>query len=381
MAYSYNEVTATGSAQLIAVPEYVDQAHIKVSINGVDTTSFTWTNASTVSVTATAGATVRVYRSSSPGARVVDYQDGMSLTEAVLDADSKQAFFLAQEQLDATDEAVGAYGSLASTLTTIQAETLASSNNATAAAASASSASTSAATATTKASEASASAATATTKAGEASTSAADAASSASSASTSASTATTKASEASTSASNAAASASNAATSASQAAASASSMTPSSSTPAENGGSGVVGVASAYARGDHAHPVTTKTYGDATTAPATTAFVDALRDVPPQAKSVSYTLALTDRGQSIDFTGSTGQTITIPANASVAFPVGTVISITNTTANNLSIAITTDTLRQAGTANTGTRTLGQYGMVTLRKVASTVWFISGSGLT
>lgn len=381
MAYSYNEVTATGSAQLITVPEYVDQAHIKVSIDGVDTTSFTWSNASTVSVTATAGATVRVRRETSPGARVVDYMDGMSLTEAVLDADSKQAFFLAQEQLDATNEAVGAYGSLASTLTTIQAETNESAANAAAAAASASSASTSATTATTKASEASASATTATTKASEASTSASNASASASSASTSASTATTKASEASASASAAATSASNAATSASQAAASAGSMTPSASTPAENSGAGSAGSASAYARGDHVHPVTTKAYGDATTNVASTAFVDALRDVPQQAKSASYTLALTDRGQSIDFTGSTGQTITIPANASVAFPVGTVISITNTTANNLSIAITTDTLRQAGTANTGTRTLGQYGMVTLRKVASTVWFISGSGLT
>ena len=105
MAYSYNEVTATGSAQLIAVPEYIDTAHIKVSINGVDTNSFTWTNSNTVSVTATAGTTIRVRRESSPGARVVDYMDGTSLTEAVLDADSKQAFFLAQEQLDAPTSA------------------------------------------------------------------------------------------------------------------------------------------------------------------------------------------------------------------------------------------------------------------------------------
>lgn len=105
------------------------------------------------------------------------------------------------------------------------------------------------------------------------------------------------------------------------------------------------------------------------------------RDVPANSQSTSYTLALTDRSKSIDFTGSTGQTITIPANASVAFPVGATISITNTTANNLSIAITTDTLRHAGTANTGTRTLGQYGVATVRKVASTVWIISGAGLT
>lgn len=126
---------------------------------------------------------------------------------------------------------------------------------------------------------------------------------------------------------------------------------------------------------------TTQAEGTANTTLATTEFVDRLRDILPVVKSASYTLALTDRGKSIDFTGSTGQTITIPANATVAFPVGTTVTISNLTSNNLSIAITTDTLRQAGTSNTGTRTLGQYGVVTIRKVSSTVWIISGSGLS
>lgn len=106
MAYSYNEVTATGAAQFITVPAYIDQTHIKVSINGTDTAGFTWINSNTVSVTATAGAKVRVRRESSPATRVVDYMDGMSLTEVVLDNDSKQAFYLAQEQVDATAEAL-----------------------------------------------------------------------------------------------------------------------------------------------------------------------------------------------------------------------------------------------------------------------------------
>lgn len=156
-----------------------------------------------------------------------------------------------------------------------------------------------------------------------------------------------------------------------------------SATPAALG-TAAVGTSTRFARGDHVHAsptYTTQAYGDATTNVATTAFVDALRDVVGNSQSTSYTLALTDRGKSIDFTGATGQTITVPANASVAFPVNSVVTITNTTANNLSIAITTDTLRQAGTANVGTRTLGQYGVATLRKVASTVWIISGSGLT
>lgn len=122
---------------------------------------------------------------------------------------------------------------------------------------------------------------------------------------------------------------------------------------------------------------TTQSYGDATTKLATTAFVDALRDVPA---STSTVLALTDRGKSIDGTAN----VTIPTNASVAFPIGSTVTVTNTGASTLTIAAVTPgttTLRLAGTTTTGTRTLAAYGMATMRKVATDVWYISGAGLT
>lgn len=105
------------------------------------------------------------------------------------------------------------------------------------------------------------------------------------------------------------------------------------------------------------------------------------KDVPSNNQTASYTLARTDRGKSIDFTGGSGQTITIPANASVAFPVGTTITITNLSANGLSLAITSNTLRMAGTSNVGTRTIAAYGMATVRKVNSTTWMVSGAGVS
>jgi hypothetical protein len=120
--------------------------------------------------------------------------------------------------------------------------------------------------------------------------------------------------------------------------------------------------------------------GTATTQLATTAFADVLRDVPSNAKAANYQLALTDRGQGIDFNG-TSLTCTIPANGSVAFPVGTVIVITNLNATSLSIAITTDTLTLSGTTTTGTRTLGQNGEARLRKVSATSWLIAGTALS
>jgi hypothetical protein len=91
-------------------------------------------------------------------------------------------------------------------------------------------------------------------------------------------------------------------------------------------------------------------------------------------QSTNTTLALADAGKHI----YTASNITIPANGSVAFPVGTAIVLANSGASTLTVSITTDTLRQAGTANTGTRTLAAYGVATLVKVTSTVWFISGT---
>jgi len=99
------------------------------------------------------------------------------------------------------------------------------------------------------------------------------------------------------------------------------------------------------------------------------------RGLPQNSQTASYTLALSDAGKHISIT--TGGVV-IPANGSVAFPIGTTIVVFNNSGSNQTISITTDTLRQAGTANTGSRTLAQYGLVTLVKVASTVWAATGN---
>jgi hypothetical protein len=102
------------------------------------------------------------------------------------------------------------------------------------------------------------------------------------------------------------------------------------------------------------------------------------RGLPQNSQTASYTLALSDAGKHISIT--TGGVV-IPANGSVAFPTGTTIVLYNNSGSNQTISITSDTLRQAGTANTGSRTLAQYGLATCVKVSSTVWVISGAGLS
>lgn len=107
------------------------------------------------------------------------------------------------------------------------------------------------------------------------------------------------------------------------------------------------------------------------------------RGVPQNAQSGNYTLVLADAGKHIYHASGdgSGDTYTIPANGSVPFPVGTAVTFVNLDSNSVSIAITTDTMYLAGTGSTGSRTLAQYGVATAVKVASTLWLISGTGLT
>lgn len=110
---------------------------------------------------------------------------------------------------------------------------------------------------------------------------------------------------------------------------------------------------------------------------AVEAAINGLLDVPIKVKGAAHTLDLTDRGCCI----STTANVTIPANASVAFPVGSTIVIRNRGGTAINVSITTDTLRLAGTTKTGVRTIGAYGEMVIHKDAATTWFSSGAGLT
>jgi hypothetical protein len=107
------------------------------------------------------------------------------------------------------------------------------------------------------------------------------------------------------------------------------------------------------------------------------------RNIPQNSQSAAYTCVAADSGKHIlhPAADTNARTFTIPANSSVAFPVGTAITFINETSQVVTIAITTDTLTWAGTTLTGSRSLGQNGMATAIKVTSTKWIISGDGLT
>jgi len=112
------------------------------------------------------------------------------------------------------------------------------------------------------------------------------------------------------------------------------------------------------------------------------AFDVGYRNIPQNAQTGNYTLTLADSGDHIYHAlGASAATYTIPANGSVAFPIGTAITFVNMAAANVTIAITTDTMYLSSAGTTGSRTLAQYGSATAIKLTSTTWLISGSGLT
>jgi hypothetical protein len=107
------------------------------------------------------------------------------------------------------------------------------------------------------------------------------------------------------------------------------------------------------------------------------------KNIPQNSKSADYTLVLADAGKHIFHPSSdaTIRTYTIPANSSVAYPIGTAVVFVNMTSQVVSIAITSDTMYLAKDGTTGTRSLAHYGSATALKMTATTWLISGSALS
>jgi hypothetical protein len=93
----------------------------------------------------------------------------------------------------------------------------------------------------------------------------------------------------------------------------------------------------------------------------------------------SYTVVAADAGKHIY--SSATRTVTIPANATTAMPIGSTLVFIAGSGATVTIAITSDTMYLAGPGTTGSRTLAAFGMATAVKITATSWIISGNGLT
>ena len=110
MALSYVSYTANGSTNQFDITfPYIESSHIKVYVNNVEDTSFTFITTTRIqtSSTPTNGQVVKIDRDTPTSARIVDFQDGSVLTESDLDKSANQNFFIATETVDEVADKLG----------------------------------------------------------------------------------------------------------------------------------------------------------------------------------------------------------------------------------------------------------------------------------
>lgn len=94
----------------------------------------------------------------------------------------------------------------------------------------------------------------------------------------------------------------------------------------------------------------------------------------------SYTLVLTDNGKFVEMNNSSSNTLTVPPNSSVAFSVGTQISIVQTGSGTTTITPGSGvTVNYYSSTSSATRTLrAQWAAATLIKRATDTWVLIGN---
>ena len=97
-------------------------------------------------------------------------------------------------------------------------------------------------------------------------------------------------------------------------------------------------------------------------------------------QSTNTTVAASDAGKHIYFTGGSTATLTVNTNATTAIDIGTTILVVNNNSGNLTISGAGVTFQLANGA-TGNRTVATKGLATLLKVATDTWYVSGAGVT
>jgi hypothetical protein len=88
-------------------------------------------------------------------------------------------------------------------------------------------------------------------------------------------------------------------------------------------------------------------------------------------KTANYTLAIGDINTVVLMNG-TSLTLTVPTNASIAFPVGTIVNVYNANITDVTI------VGASGVTVRNTGALAQYGEVSLRKRATDEWVLAGN---
>lgn len=112
MSYSFVRYTGNGSTKNFSVTfQYLDKADVVVTVDGATMTNgvdYTWVNSSTVQLNSApaANSVVEISRNTTKAKRLVDFNDASVLTEADLDKDANQLFYLLQEANDTASNSI-----------------------------------------------------------------------------------------------------------------------------------------------------------------------------------------------------------------------------------------------------------------------------------
>jgi hypothetical protein len=89
----------------------------------------------------------------------------------------------------------------------------------------------------------------------------------------------------------------------------------------------------------------------------------------------TYTLALTDAYTMVDMTSGSPNTLTVPDNGTVAFPIGSQITIVNSGVGQTTVAAGAGVT--IGSVNGKLKLASRYSAATLTKVATNTWYLIG----
>lgn len=114
--------------------------------------------------------------------------------------------------------------------------------------------------------------------------------------------------------------------------------------------------------------------------PVTTGQTLGYLNMPQQSFSAAYPIVAADAGKQLYHPASdaNARQVTIPANASIPFALGTCITITNDSANDVTVVITSDTLNYVDVGAVASIVIPTYNTVTIQKTTTTSWLASGS---
>jgi hypothetical protein len=94
----------------------------------------------------------------------------------------------------------------------------------------------------------------------------------------------------------------------------------------------------------------------------------------------SYTLALADAGKLITANNADAISLTIPVDATINFPIGTQILVMRLGLGQVTVSAVTPETTTVNSKN-GTKTSGQYAIISLIKVAANSWIVGGDATT